>query len=87
MSKKLLLKYDHIPGIQTLDVYRKHDGYNALEKALKSMQPDEVLEEVKKSGLRGRGGAGFPTRGHRLPLRARRRSRAERHRPALPGAR
>jgi NADH-quinone oxidoreductase subunit F len=61
MSKKLLLTYDHIEGINTLEVYRKHDGYKALEKALKSMKPEEVVEEVKKSGLRGRGGAGFPT--------------------------
>lgn len=61
MSKKLLLTYDHIEGINTLEVYRKHDGYKALEKALKTMKPEEVVEEVKKSGLRGRGGAGFPT--------------------------
>ena len=61
MSKKLLLTYDHIEGINTLEVYKKHNGYKALEKALKSMKPEEVVEEVKKSGLRGRGGAGFPT--------------------------
>jgi len=61
MSKKLLLTYDHIEGINTLEVYKKHNGYKALEKALKSMKPVLFVEEVKKSGLRGRGGAGFPT--------------------------
>jgi len=46
----------------TLEVYRKHGGYRALEKVVKGgMPPAEVIEEVKKSGLRGRGGAGFPT--------------------------
>ena len=39
----------------------KHDGYQALEKALKQMTPDQIIDEVKKSNLRGRGGAGFPT--------------------------
>jgi NADH-quinone oxidoreductase subunit F len=61
MAKKLLLENDHIPGINTLRVYRQHGGYSSLEKALKQMSPEQVLEEVKASGLRGRGGAGFPT--------------------------
>ncbi len=43
-----------------IDVYLKNDGYQALEKALKQMTPEQIIEEVKKSNLRGRGGAGFP---------------------------
>lgn len=60
-GRKLLLENVHIPGIETYDVYRKNGGYASVEKALKKMTPEEVVEEVKKSGLRGRGGAGFPT--------------------------
>ncbi len=61
MLHKLLLKHIDVPGINTFEVYRRHGGYEAVEKALKSMTPEAVTEEVKLSGLRGRGGAGFPT--------------------------
>ncbi|MBU3662065.1 MAG: NADH-quinone oxidoreductase subunit NuoF [Bacteroidetes bacterium] len=61
MGRKLLLANDHIPGIQGYDVYRQNGGYKSVEKAIKTMSPETVVEEVKKSGLRGRGGAGFPT--------------------------
>jgi NADH-quinone oxidoreductase subunit F len=44
-----------------IDVYLQHDGYKALEKALREMTPETIIDEVKKSSLRGRGGAGFPT--------------------------
>jgi NADH-quinone oxidoreductase subunit F len=60
-NRRLLLEHVDVPGIDGIDVYIKNGGYATLEKALKKMSPDEVVEEVKKSGLRGRGGAGFPT--------------------------
>jgi NADH-quinone oxidoreductase subunit F len=57
---KLLLEHAHVEGIRYYEAYRKNGGYRSVEKALK-MTPEEIVEEVKKSGLRGRGGAGFPT--------------------------
>jgi len=60
MAKKILTEHINVPGIETFEVYRKQGGYTAVEKAIKTMTPEEVVEEAKKSGIRGRGGAGFP---------------------------
>src|SRR6202795_2256339 len=49
-----------IPDSNKIDVYLKNEGYQALEKALKQMTPEQMVEEVKKANLRGGGGAGFP---------------------------
>jgi NADH-quinone oxidoreductase subunit F len=60
MAEHILLRHRDIEGIDQLKVYRKHGGYKAFEKAVREMSPQEVIDEVKASGLRGRGGAGFP---------------------------
>jgi NADH-quinone oxidoreductase subunit F len=60
MGRKLLLEKAHIEGIRYFETYRREGGYRSVEKAVKTMTPDQVTDEVKKSGLRGRGGAGFP---------------------------
>jgi NADH-quinone oxidoreductase subunit F len=57
---KYLTEFYHLNEFQGLEGYKKNGGYIQLGKALK-MKPEEITEEVKKSGLRGRGGAGFAT--------------------------
>ena len=58
MALKILFDRIDEPGLNTLEVYRRRGGYDALEEALK-MEPDEVLAQISASGIRGRGGAGF----------------------------
>ena len=60
-QKRIVLKNCGVINPEDIDEYIAFDGYKALEKVVTSMSQDEVIEEVSKSGLRGRGGAGFPT--------------------------
>jgi len=48
MARKLLLTHIDVPGINTFEVYRQKGGYAAVEKAIKRMSPEDVVEEVKK---------------------------------------
>ena len=60
-QKRIALKNCGVINPEEIDEYIAFDGYVALEKVLKEMTQEEVIEEIKNSGLRGRGGAGFPT--------------------------
>ncbi|MGB9839658.1 NADH-quinone oxidoreductase subunit NuoF [Thermovenabulum sp.] len=60
-QKRIALRNCGIINPESIDEYIESGGYKALEKVLKDMNPERVIEEMKISGLRGRGGAGFPT--------------------------
>ena len=60
-QKRIALKNCGVINPENIDEYIAFDGYLALEKVLSNMTPEEVIETIKNSGLRGRGGAGFPT--------------------------
>lgn len=60
-QKRIALKNCGLIDPENIDEYIAFDGYKALEKVLKQMSSDDVINEITNSGLRGRGGAGFPT--------------------------
>jgi NADH-quinone oxidoreductase subunit F len=61
MAEKILLRHEDVPNLRRLDVYEADGGYSAARRALTGGNPAQITEMVKNSGLRGRGGAGFPT--------------------------
>jgi NADH-quinone oxidoreductase subunit F len=61
MAEHILLRHREIAHIDQLEVYLRHGGFEAFKKVVTQMQPQDAVNEVKASGLRGRGGAGFPT--------------------------
>ena len=60
-QQRVVLRNCGVINPEDIEEYLAVDGYKAIEKVLKEMKPEEVIEEIKVSGLRGRGGAGFPT--------------------------
>src|SRR5512136_3305171 len=57
----ILLRHREIPDLQKISIYQDNGGFGSLKKAVTDMKPQELIDLVKASGLRGRGGAGFPT--------------------------
>ena len=61
MATTILTKNLHVADLKKIEVYESLGGYQGLAKSLRELKPAEIVDSVKKSGLRGRGGAGFPT--------------------------
>jgi NADH-quinone oxidoreductase subunit F len=61
ITEHVVMRDNDVPNIADLDVYIKHEGYEALRIAVTEKTPADVVNVVKEAGLRGRGGAGFPT--------------------------
>jgi len=61
MKEYVILRHRETPDIKELNIYQKSGGFEAFKNAVKNLKPEEVINTIKASGLRGRGGAGFPT--------------------------
>ena len=61
MSENILLRHEEVSNLRRLDVYESDGGYRVARRALTEHEPQQIVDTVKASGLRGRGGAGFPT--------------------------